>query len=275
MSKKKKMYDIELILEQYYNNLSVRRSEVPLFRSDPGQGKTQIINAFAKKKGADIVTFIASQRLPNEISGMSMPDTKKKLMSFFDFDTFLAMKDGDILFLDEVLNANPMVMNAFLNMLEDRRTISGKKLADIFIVAAGNPQGSLIMTPQQKERFTFFDVGFNPEKWSNHFYNTFGPTPESITSSLCQLIEAEKFENSSVHYFTPRSIFKNVNKLLLDIEIPEEFEVKLLPILNMTVENFKEEDVKVSDDFTWKQGEIVPWLTLAKELSKSKEINND
>ena len=37
-------------------------------------------------------------------------------MTYFDYDMFCNLKDGDIIFFDELLNANPMVLNASIAM---------------------------------------------------------------------------------------------------------------------------------------------------------------
>jgi len=149
------MNKMKEILEKVYNVPELRKSIVPLFIGNPGLGKTVIIEEFAKEKGVNIVEFITSQRNPFEISGMAMPDRDAKKMAIWDFDGMLNMKDGDILFFDEILNGNPSVLNACLTLIEQRVMISGKKLPDIMIVAAANPQGMVPITPQIKERFVW------------------------------------------------------------------------------------------------------------------------
>ena len=64
--------------------------------------------------------------MPHEITGMAIPDKEKNVMTYFDYDRFINLKDGDILFFDELLNANLMVLNACLTILENRTMISGK-----------------------------------------------------------------------------------------------------------------------------------------------------
>ena len=159
------MKKIYKVLEGVYNNETLRRTIVPLFIGNTGLGKTVMIQQFAKDKGVNIVELITSQRNPFEISGLGMPDKETKRMSFWDFDTLLEMKDGDILFFDEMLNGNPVVLNACLTLLEGRRMISGKKLPDIMIVAAANPQGMMPLTPQIKERFVWYNIEFNSNMW--------------------------------------------------------------------------------------------------------------
>lgn len=257
------MNTINEVLESIYKDSNLRRTCIPLFRSNPGYGKSQMISQFAKKKGVNLVTFIASQRLPNEISGIALPKQDKEEMSFFDYDTLLNMKDGDILFFDEVLNSIPMVLNACLNLLEDRRTISGRKLADIMIIAAGNPQGATIMTPQQKERFIFYDVKFNRNIWGKYMYEKYTAIPESILLDLSDLISKESFTNSNVNYFTPRSVDKAVEMIIKNANTP--YKTTIEPILNVLIENTKE-DAKLKSGYIWKKNEKISWLDLQKHL---------
>ncbi len=58
------------VLNKTYDNLHLRRTTVPLFMSNPGIGKTTIIQKFAKDRGVKLVKITLSQRMPNEVVGM-------------------------------------------------------------------------------------------------------------------------------------------------------------------------------------------------------------
>ena len=58
------------VLNKTYDNLHLRRTTVPLFMSNPGIGKTSIIQKFAKDRGVKLVKITLSQRMPNEVVGM-------------------------------------------------------------------------------------------------------------------------------------------------------------------------------------------------------------
>lgn len=66
------MQEITEILEKVYNNESLRKSVIPLFISNPGMGKSQVIHKFGKEKGVQVVELITSQMSPFEISGIAM-----------------------------------------------------------------------------------------------------------------------------------------------------------------------------------------------------------
>lgn len=59
---------------------------------------------------------------------------EQKEVEYFDTKMFTSLEDGDILFFDELLNADTMVLNACLTVLENRELISGKKLPKIIIL---------------------------------------------------------------------------------------------------------------------------------------------
>lgn len=261
------MKQILEVIEPIYNNLELRSTVVPLFISNPGIGKSQSIREFAARKGVKLVTIIASQKMPHEISGLAMPLTKEKKMTYFDYDLFIDLKDGDIIFFDELLNANPMILNACLTILEDRVLISGKKLPKVMIVAAANHQGAAILTPQIVERFVWYTLSFNKTEWVEYMQKYL--IPEYIIKDLCDLIINEKFVQGERNFITPRSVEKNLNLLIKDVPTP--YSNKLRPILNKLVTNDTENDIIIGD-YTFQPNESIEWLKLKKIISKNEII---
>lgn len=263
------MKNINEILEKVYSNKELRRSIVPLFIGNPGLGKTVLIEQFAKKKKVKLVELITSQMSPFEISGIAMPDKESKKMTYFNFDKLEDLKDGDILFFDELLNGNPVVLNACLTILEQRRFISGKPLPDIMIVAAANPQGMTPLTPQIKERFVWYEVKYDSSMWKNYMIEKYSVT-KGIASKLSGLIAGETF--SSNNFKTPRSIEKAVNMIIHDVPTPYKEDV--LPILNELVTNELEEPVVLSKDRKLEPKESIPWIDLIRYNNKIKVNEN-
>lgn len=247
------------VIEGIYNNNCLRQKCIPLFLGNPGLGKTKIIEQFAKKKGVNLVEFITSQRNPFEISGIPMPDKDIKKMSIWDFDTLLEMKDGDILFFDEILNGNPTVLNACLTLLENRRTISGKALANIMIVAAANPQGMSILTPQQKERFIWYDVKFDSSMFTEYLKNKYFLL-DRICKTLCEVVLTEDFKGNN--FWTPRSIDKSIEMTIYNV--PNPYEIKLRNYLDLLVDNPFEEEIILPNDLKLSVGEKIKFLDLLK-----------
>jgi len=256
------MKEVKEILEKVYKNEELRKSVVPLFIGNPGLGKTVMIDAFAKEKGVTLVELITSQMSPFEISGIAMPDKDSKKMTYFNFDKLENLKDGDILFFDELLNGNPIVLNACLTILEQRRFISGKPLPNIMIVAAANPQGMSPLTPQIKERFIWYDVKFDQPMWIKYMTNKYGVTP-SIGNKLANLIKNEQFTGNN--FYTPRSIDKAVNMLINGVETP--YKKELLPILQEPIKNPFNEEVNLGDRMLM-PNEMISWIDIMKLKNK-------
>ena len=271
------MNNIRNILEGVYSNLELRESVVPLFMGNPGIGKTEIIKQFAKDKGVNLIEFITSQRNPFEISGLAYPDKELKRMSYWDFDTLLNAKDGDILFFDEIFNGNPIVLNACLTILEGRTMISGKKLPKIMIVAAANYQGMCPLTPQIKERFIWYDIKFSPSMWKTYVIDKFN-LDSNIATKLSKLISDEKFDglnskdNIVCNFNSARSITKNINLIVNGINTP--YEERLLPILNTLIENPLNETVDLGNGETLEPKEMISWLRLIR-LGKNIPIDKN
>lgn len=130
---------------------------VPCLVGPVGIGKTAAVRQHAENVGAGkVVTIIASQILPNEVSGITMPDSDTKAMEIYDHFRLSGMEDGDILFFDELLEADQIVLKACLTLIESRELMSGRKLPDVQIVAATNPSiKSTMLQENIRQRFVF------------------------------------------------------------------------------------------------------------------------
>jgi hypothetical protein len=258
----KKMKQLMLdVLEKTYNNLLLRKKSVPLFMSNPGIGKTTIIKEFADSKGVNMLKMTLSQRMPNEVVGMMMPNMKTGKLEVFDSYELNFLKDGDILFIDEVFNGTlKQTLDAFLNLLEDRSLPSGKKMANIMIVAASNPQGVINLTPQIKERFVRHDLKFNAAEYQEYLLGKYG-IPENISAHFCTLINKEKFDLDQWNYNTPRSIEKAL--MAIGCDKPTPYSELLLPFLNTEIDCPK--DIV---SLNLKKDDKVPFLTLFKGICK-------
>lgn len=142
-----------------------RKYIVPCFVAKPGCGKTvgvelarQELERIYNRK-IHMHTLIASCAVPSEICGMTMPNHEDHTIDIYDPRALVDLKDGDILFLDELLEADQAILKACLTLIESRLLMSGRKLADIMIVAATNSTQKPNMIPSNiKERFIWFNV---------------------------------------------------------------------------------------------------------------------
>jgi len=256
---------IKEVLEKVYSDDSLRKSVVPLFIGNPGLGKSHLIYEFAKEKEVNLVEMITSQMSPFEVSGICIPDKDTKKMTYYNLDRLDNLKDGDILFFDELLNGNPIVLNACLTILEQRRFISGKPLPNIMIIAAANLQGCAPLTPQIKERFIWYDVKFSKSMWTKYMTKKYLLT-STIAEKLCNLIEGETF--TSNNFNTPRSLDKAVNMVINDVPTP--YSVTIEPILKEMHKNPFTEEVDLGDGRKLLPEEMITFLDLIKLKNKQK-----
>lgn len=168
-----------------------RRDEIVLcLMGKPGIGKTDAIERFARDNHRNVVHIIASQVLPNEVSGMTMPNAEDGTMDVFDHERLGNMRSGDILFLDELLKGQQQVLNACLTMVQERRLMSGRKLPDIMIIAAANPLASPSQLPLEiRQRFMFVEVEWDAEEWMGYICGEIGIEKSRELELLCDRID--------------------------------------------------------------------------------------
>lgn len=190
---------VKPVLETMYPH---RREMVPCFIGAPGIGKTQGIYEFGKEQGVKVVTFILSNTVPSEVSGIRMPDNESKKLEVFDDARMASLEDGDILFFDEILEAPPMLWSACLTLIQDRVMASGRKLPDVLIVAASNQVASPGIIPASvRDRFQFIELQFDPGHWAAWFDKKFGINPRAI----CNYIQED---SDQYNILTPRRVVK-------------------------------------------------------------------
>ena len=186
------------------------RSEIVLcLIGQPGIGKTQAVYEFARRHDRQVVEIIASQILPNEVSGITMPVQETHSMEIFDHARLSSLKDGDILFFDELLQAQPATLSACLTLIQERRLMSGKKLPDVLIIAAANPIASAKMIPLSiRQRFMFVECAFDVVSWRNYIKQKFGRRPSDAVMRLIN------FRDDEYNCMTPRTATKLIQWLI-------------------------------------------------------------
>ena len=202
-----------------------------------GIGKTAAVNQAARelaeegKATGKVITIIASQILPNEVSGITMPVQESKSMEIFDHYRLASLEDGDILFFDELLEADQLVLSACLTLIESRQMMSGKQLPDIQIVAATNATIQPNMLKESiRQRFVWrrFDLDvYDCKQYIKKMYDL------DITYELAKLVTCI---GNEYNILTPRSLTKMAYW--------------------MSLANTKQEAMKISQeiDNVWKMG---------------------
>lgn len=175
----------------------------------PGIGKTDAVYQHAKEVGANVVTIIASQILPNEVSGITMPVEDTHSMEVYDHARLSSLKDGDILFFDELLEADEQVLSACLTLIESRLMMSGRKLPDVQIIAASNPTKKPVqLRASLRQRFMWIDVIYDKKVFSNYLTDRY----DSRFASL-SLYATDK-DDGEYNLLSPRTLCKIIDMTL-------------------------------------------------------------
>ena len=194
-------------IEELVEAADRRRDEVVLcLLGEPGIGKTEGIESFARKHGRNVVHIIASQILPTEVSGMTMPNQETHAMDVFDHARLGHLKDGDVLFFDELLKGQVQVLNACLTLIQERRMMSGKRLPDVLIVAAANPLASPQQLPLEvRQRFMFVEVEFDEDSWCDYMRGLGIARPQRLVDDL---VTDHTSAKATWNVLTPRTMTK-------------------------------------------------------------------
>lgn len=184
----------------------VRDQIVPCFMGCPGIGKTHEIERYAKDRGKKVVHIIASQILPSEVSGITMPDKEAGGMTVYDHVRLSSLKDGDILFFDELLQGQQQVLSACLTLIQERRLMSDRPLPDVMIVAAANPLANPNQLPAAiRDRFLFISMEFDFFEWKQYMKDSQNII---IEDSMQNEIDASDTNVTGWNAQTPRTVTK-------------------------------------------------------------------
>jgi hypothetical protein len=135
-----------------------------------------------------------------------------------------SLEDGDILFLDELLEAEQFVLSTLLTVIESREMADGTPLPDIQIVAATNDT----IPPEQlkgniRQRFMFQRFYLDKEQTGKYIEEITGiKVPQELLSVL-------KDTGNDYNFLTPRSL----TKLFLWIDaVPEDMIDETANVIN-------------------------------------------
>lgn len=185
-----------------------RKEIVLCLLGKPGIGKTEAVERFARNHNRNVVHIITSQILPSEVSGMTMPNQETRSMDVFDHYRLSHMKDGDILFFDELLKGQQQVLNACLTLIQERRLMSGTELPDVLIIAAANPLASPTQLPLEiRQRFMFVEINWDHSEWINYMMDL-GFENERVLNKLSDKIYTGLDSVKTWNTLTPRTATK-------------------------------------------------------------------
>ena len=196
---------------------------------------------------------------------MLMPDLQNNEMVSLDSKDLLSLKDGDILFFDEMFNGTlKQTLDAVLNFLEDRILMSGRPLADVMIVAASNPEGMIPLTPQIKERVVLYNIAFKGVDFNKYLIDKYY-MPAEIASKLSNMVQKESFSDiNKWNYNSARSVEKALNAVGRNVPHPNEKDFKFLATTEIELPVDLPEIAKV-------KGDKIPYIDLLTEILKINE----
>lgn len=182
-----------------------RKQIIPCLLGEPGIGKTQCVYQLGEELGVKVHMMNMNGKTPNEVVGMAMPNNETGTMEMFDYGILCEARDGEIVIIDEMLTSAPSCLNAILTLAESRILPSGKKIADVMIVAAANP----LPSPDRvslavRDRFQFIEVRFSKNSWREYIRREYGIIPSN------NLIHRIQVQGKEYNVPTPRTITKYI-----------------------------------------------------------------
>ena len=216
---------VEMLSLSWY----LRSEIVPCLVGPPGIGKTAAVMQHARDHGCGkVIKIVASRCIPSETVGMTMPDHEHRTMDIYNSMQLSSLEDNDILFLDELLEADQFVLSTMLTLIESRELADGTPLPDVQIIAATNDT----ITPEQlkgniRQRFMFRRFSFTTNEIHDYILSkTNMDIPDSVLRQL-------RTDGNDYNFLSPRSL----TKLCMWVDsVPED---KLPELGNMINEMWK------------------------------------
>jgi hypothetical protein len=203
-----------------------------------GIGKTSIIEQAAKKLGKTMgipfgcTTLIASQKLPEDFTGIPIPDMEERVVDFLKLREL--PRDGHgLLFLDEMNQADSTVLRALFELLGSRK-IGTYKLPDNWnIVAAMNPDGKKYQTtkptPALRRRLSWVEVGLDVHAFITYAKdNNFHPSVvEYLMKNNDKILNEVSLESGKV--FSNPAAWEHISDII-GVMGPDDHVYDLLPL---------------------------------------------
>ena len=203
----------------------LRSQIVPCLVGPPGIGKTAAVMQHASKHGANVIKIVASRCVPSETVGMTMPDHDNRSMTIYNSMQLSSLRDGDILFLDELLEADQYVLSTLLTVIESREMADGTPLPDIQIIAATNDT----VSPENlkgniRQRFMFQRFSLDTAQTGDYIRKVTGIV---LSNDVLSCLNAD---GTDYNFLTPRSL----TKLCMWMDaVPKEKRASTATVINM------------------------------------------
>lgn len=215
------------------------RSRTPLaIVGGAGIGKTSIINQCCQDltnkylEKYECRVMICSQKLPEDFTGIPIPDLEKEVVKFLKLDELPKSGKG-ILFLDEINQADQTVLRAIFQLLGDRKIGSYELPEGYSMVAAMNPDGENYGTtkpsPALRRRMSWVEVKFDPSSFLEYAKNnSFNPAiVEYLSRNPEKAYNEAALKNDKV--FANPAAWEQVSKILESLTLDDSI-ADVMPI---------------------------------------------
>lgn len=161
-------------LEVLKNGGSHNDLVVPYLESDPGCGKTSVVDQLADEMNGRVEVLRLVDRLPNDVAGWSIPNAERTVMKRVQPDWMPDEKESLVyLFLDELPQAAVMNQNTAGQIINERKVGPYNLPRNTIVIAAGNPPkaraGTNQMPTHVRDRLTFLHVSPDAEDVTRYF----------------------------------------------------------------------------------------------------------
>jgi hypothetical protein len=142
----------------------------PLFVGPPGVGKSQIVQAYANKKGKPFIDLRAAYlEAPDVIGFPSIEVQKSRSVTVHNIPEFWPTDGEGILLLEEPNRGTTSIMNCFMQLLTDRKVHKYNLPEGWIIVGCINPETEEYdvntMDAALKNRFEIFNVDYDKKSF--------------------------------------------------------------------------------------------------------------
>lgn len=273
----------------------------PLFVSPPGIGKSEIVQAWCKRKNIPFIDIRAAyMESPDLIGFPSISERNGRQTTVHNIPEFWPYDGEGVIFLDEINRGTTSVLNTFMQLLTDRK-IHKHSIPDGWIVVSCiNPETAendvTTMDSALKNRFEIFNVNYDKKTFLSYMKEqNWHQDVQMFVESTWQYKTPEEIGDApGVKYVSPRTfaklnaILQNSNNKELEMTLYESqlganlgrdfysFRNNESPVLyKHLVEDFKKSAArlkKFSDPKNYKNGMI--YITV-KDIIENNEITNE
>jgi len=202
------------------------------FIGPPGSGKSCIIEEWCEKNKKPCVKLLASTMDTTDIAGIIISTSTKRIVNVDGDLTVISgdggsaktltpewasiLKNGGVLFLDEINTAFREVQDTLLTLIQSRHFPNGEKLHPLVqIVAAMNDSvqcNNYTLSPAMRNRFAWYEFNPSVKQWFNWArkqlddeFNAF--LFSAIQGGLTFSTNEEFMDDTQMLFCTPRSLW--------------------------------------------------------------------